>query len=70
MKKLFTSALLTVAAVPFLVAAPAAQNASTPAAQSASAKPKSQKKHVKKVKKSAPAAQNSTAASANSAPAK
>ena len=50
MRKLFTSTLLTVAAVPFLMAAPhaakKAQNTTTPAAQNqtASAKPKAAKK--------------------------
>ena len=53
MKKLFTSALLTVAAVPFLMAAPAvakkAQNTSTPAASTK----KPAKKHTKKASKTA-----------------
>ncbi|MGA8026207.1 MAG: hypothetical protein WB992_03620 [Bryobacteraceae bacterium] len=48
MKKLFTSTLLTVAAVPFLMAAPtAAKKVQNPAAQSTAA-PKAHKKHVKK----------------------
>jgi hypothetical protein len=72
MRKLFTSTLLTVAAVPFLMAAPhaakKAQNQATPATTqntASTAKPKV-KKHVKKVKKSANG--SSTAASSTSAP--
>jgi len=64
MKKLFTSTLLTVAAVPFLMAAPAAakkaQNTSEPATQTKSAVKKSQKKHVKKSNNSKPATQTAT----------
>ena len=70
MRKLFTSTLLTVAAVPFLMAAPhaakKAQNQATPAATQNTAstvKPKV-KKHVKKVKKSA----NGTSTAAASTP--
>jgi hypothetical protein len=66
MKKLMTSVVLTLAAVPFLVAAPSAgkaqnQAASTPAA----AQPKAHKKHVKKAAKSHAAVPNadSTASS-------
>ena len=48
MRKLLTSSLLTVAAVPFLMAAPSAtkkvQNTST----ASTAKPKTHKKHTKK----------------------
>ncbi len=70
MKKLFTSTLLTVAAVPFLMAAPAtakkaqntAQNTTAPASQSKTATKKAQKKHVKKSQNSKPA--KDTAASA------
>jgi hypothetical protein len=69
MKKLMTSAVLTFAAVPFLMAAPSAgktqnQAASTPA----TAKPKAQKKHVKKAAKSHAVAPN--ADSTASSPAK
>ena len=60
MKKLFTSTLLTVAAVPFLMAAPStakkAQNTTAPAK-------KVQKKHVKKSKTKA--AKPATEAAAN-----
>ncbi len=67
MKNLFTSAVLTVAAVPFLMASPApkkAQAAGADQTQSAPAKTKKSKKHCKK-------ANNAPAASANSsAPAK
>jgi hypothetical protein len=53
MKKLMTSAVLTFAAVPFLVAAPSAGKAQSQAATGpAAAKPKAQKKHVKKAAKS------------------
>ena len=56
MKKLITSTLLTVAAVPFLMAAPSAakkaQN-SAPAQTTTSAKPKVHKKNVKKNKTAA-----------------
>ncbi len=59
MKKLFTSTLLTVAAVPFLMAAPAtankAQNTTAPASQNKTASKKAQKKNVKKSKNSKPA---------------
>jgi hypothetical protein len=48
MKTLFTSALLTVVAVPFLMAAPKAQNATTPAPATTTAKAKVHKKAVKK----------------------
>ena len=52
MNKLFTSTLLTVAAVPFLMAAPAAakkvQNTTAPAAQTKTTVKKAHKKHVKK----------------------
>lgn len=67
MKKLFTSTLLTLAAVPFLMAAPKAKkaqnqpNASTQA-QSTTAKPKVHKKHVE-ANKSANAGAGNTAAS-------
>ncbi len=58
MKKVFTSTLLTLAAVPFLMAAPAAakktQDTSAPATQSKSAAKKSQKKHAKKSNSSKP----------------
>ncbi len=68
MKKLFTSALLSVVAVPFLVAAPAAKKVQNSAAQSATTN-KPAKKHVKKSKAANKAAQND-AAPANSSPAK
>ena len=51
MKKLMSSALLTVVAVPFLFAAPAAkkvQDQAAPAGQAAPAKTKSVKKHTSK----------------------
>jgi hypothetical protein len=58
MKKLFTSTLLTVAAVPFLMAAPATakktQNTATSASQNKTASKKVQKKHVKKSQNSKP----------------
>jgi hypothetical protein len=67
-KNLFTSAVLTVAAVPFLMASPApkkAQAAGSEQAQSAPAKTKKVKKHSRK------AVKNASEASANSsAPAK
>lgn len=65
MKKLMTSTLLAVAAVPFLMAAPAvakkAQNTTPAAAPAATAKTKTHKSHVKKssktsTSKAAPAA--------------
>jgi hypothetical protein len=59
MKKLFTSTLLTVAAVPFLMAAPApkkAQNTSTDQAQTQT-KTKTHKKHHKKAKNTKTAAE-------------
>jgi hypothetical protein len=59
MKKLFTSTLLTVAAVPFLMAAPSTakkvQNTAAPASQNKTANKKAQKKHVKKSQNSKPA---------------
>lgn len=65
MKRLFTSTLLTVAAVPFLMAAPAtakkAQNTTAPASQNKTASKKAQKKRVKKSQNSKPV--QSTAAS-------
>lgn len=52
MKRLLTTTLLTVAAVPFLMAAPnaakKAQNTATPAAQTKASVKKAHKKHVKK----------------------
>lgn len=52
MKRLFTSTLLTVAAVPFLMAAPNAakkvQNTAAPATQNKAAVKKAHKKNVKK----------------------
>jgi hypothetical protein len=64
MKRLFTSTLLTLAAVPFLMAAPAtakkAQNTSAAATQNKTAANKSQKKHVKKSNNSKPANQTAT----------
>ncbi len=52
MKRLFTSTLLTVAAVPFLMAAPnaakKAQNTAAPATQNKAAVKKTHKKNVKK----------------------
>lgn len=68
MKKLFTSALLSVAAAPFLVAAPAAKTAQNAVAQTATST-KPAKKHVKKSKAANKAAQTG-AAPANSSPAK
>ncbi len=66
MKRIFTSTLLTIAAVPFLMAAPAtakkAQNTTAPASQNKTASKKAQKKHVKKSHNSKPA--QDTAASA------
>jgi hypothetical protein len=59
MKKLFTSTLLTVAAVPFLMAAPSTakkvQNTAAPASQNKTASKKVQKKHTKKSQNSKPA---------------
>jgi len=55
MKKLFTSTLLTVAAVPFLMAAPNAakkvQNTAAPATQTKTASKKANAKHAKKSQK-------------------
>ena len=69
MKNLISSALLTAVAVPFLMAAPAPKKAQAPAQaadqQTAPAKTKKSKKHVKKVQKETPAASAN-----NSAPAK
>ncbi len=52
MKRFFTSTLLTVAAVPFLMAAPTAakkvQNTTAPATQNKAAVKKAHKKNVKK----------------------
>jgi len=72
MKKLFTSTLLTVAAVPFLMAAPHAakkvQNQAAPAAQNTATTAKTKvKKHTKKAKKSATG--TSSTESSTSAPA-
>ncbi len=51
MNKLISSALLTVVAVPFLMAAPAAKKAQTPATTpTATTVKKTTKKHVKKAK--------------------
>ena len=61
MNKIMSSVMLTVVAVPFLMAAPAAkkvQNSTVPAATTAK---KSTKKHVKKVKAVKPAAVATTA---------
>jgi hypothetical protein len=67
MKKLFTSSLLTFAAVPFLMAAPTAakkaQDTSAPATQNKTVAKKTQKKHVKKSNNSKPATQAATAPS-------
>ncbi len=75
MKKLFTSTLLTVAAVPFLMAAPRVaktQNQSTASnqAQSTSAKPKVHKKHVRKSQKSTSSTDSNAAATSTSSPKK
>ncbi len=75
MKKLFTSTLLTVVAVPFLMAAPRAaktQNQSTASnqAQSTAAKPKVHKKHVRKSQNSSSTAQSNAAATSTSSPKK
>lgn len=71
MKKLFTSTLLTVAAVPFLMAAPKAakktQNQPAASTQSTTVKPKAQKKHVRKAK-SANSSTENNAAPASSSP--
>ena len=69
MNKVFKSAVLTIAAVPFLMAAPAAKKAQPQAANQVQSTKKATKKNVKKAKK-APAAQNNAAAPASSAPAK
>jgi hypothetical protein len=61
MNKIISSVILTVVAVPFLMAAPAAkkvQNSTAPAATTAQ---KSTKKHAKKVKAVKPAAVAATA---------
>jgi hypothetical protein len=62
MNKLISSTLLTIVAVPFLMAAPAAtkaQNTTTPATSTASTKKAVKKTHVKKAKTTAPAAPTS-----------
>jgi hypothetical protein len=67
MKSLISSAVLTVVAVPFLMAAPAPKKAQAPAAeqtQNAPAKTKKAKKHVKKVQNNAPAASANSSAPA------
>ena len=70
MKRLLTSSLLTIAAVPFLIAAPAAKTQNQPKtadqSKASTVKPKAHKKSVKKSK----AAQANTAAPASSTPAK
>ncbi len=64
MKNLLTSTLLTIAAVPFLMAAPKvakkAQNTTAPATQNKTAA-KAHKKHVKKPANSSKPAQNAAA---------
>ncbi|MBV9083444.1 MAG: hypothetical protein JOZ62_12250 [Acidobacteriaceae bacterium] len=75
MNKVFRSAVLTLAAVPFLMAAPKAaknaQNQPQAASQTQSAaKPKSHKKHMKKNQKDAAGAQSNVAAPQSSSPAK
>jgi hypothetical protein len=55
MKKLFTSTLLTVAAVPFLMAAPATAKKAQNTTTSKTASKKVQKKHAKKSQNSKPA---------------
>lgn len=62
MNKLISATLMTIVAVPFLMAAPAAkkaQNGTTPAAVTGKTK-KSTKKHVKKVKPAVAPAANAT----------
>jgi hypothetical protein len=55
MNKLFTSTLLTVAAVPFLMAAPAAKKAQNTTPAVATAKTKTHKSHAKKAAKTSTA---------------
>lgn len=67
MKNLLTSAVLTVVAVPFLMASPAPKKAQAGAAdqtQNGPAKTKKTKKHVKKAAKNAPAASANSSAPA------
>jgi hypothetical protein len=62
MNKLISSALMTVVAVPFLMAAPAAKKAQTnPAPAAASTTKKTAKKHVKKAKTAVKPATDTTA---------
>lgn len=67
MNKLFTSTLLTVAAVPFLMAAPhaakKAQNTTAPTVQTQTTVKKAHKKQVKKTKASSKPVQTSATSS-------
>jgi hypothetical protein len=73
MKKLFTSTLLTVVAVPFLSAAPHAakkvQNATTSSTTQTTDTAKKGKKQVKHVKKTAKSQTSTAAPAANPTPA-
>lgn len=74
MKKLFTSTLLTVVAVPFLMAAPTAakkvqnQPQASIETQSTTTKTKTHKKHTKKVQKNTGSTADNSAAASSSAP--
>ena len=74
MKKLFTSTLLTVVAVPFLMAAPTAakkaqnQPQASTDTQSATAKTKTHKKRTKKAQKNTGSTVNNSAAASISSP--
>ena len=74
MKKLFTSTLLAVVAVPFLIAAPSAakkvQNQPASTAPTSTANDTKAKKHTKKSKKSDTATTNSGTAAPSSTPQK
>jgi hypothetical protein len=61
MKRLFTSAVLTVAAVPFLVAAPAKQAQTAAPSDQAQTTTKTHKKHVKKAKHAKGGSENAAA---------
>ena len=76
MKKLFTSTLLTVVAVPFLMAAPPAakkaqnQPQASNDTQATAAKAKTHKKHTKKALKNTGSTADNSAAASNSSPKK
>ena len=74
MKKLFTSTLLTVVAVPFLMAAPSAakkaqnQPQASTETQSTTVKTKTHKKHTKKAQKNTASTVDNSAATSSASP--